>query len=176
MSKRKLRNTYRKIRDSISVCNRKFAEKSFVEELSSVITKAKLVASYCSFKSEFSTELINTLLANQNKLCLPRVDGKNLLFYRPEDYPRNLEVNRWGILEPVLTNQLVQLDDIDLMLIPALAFDSEGFRIGYGGGFYDKVLSKYKGKSWGIGYLQQHSPSSFLIDEHDLPCEKVFLF
>jgi 5-formyltetrahydrofolate cyclo-ligase len=61
-----------------------------------------------------------------------------------------LEKNKWNILEPK-EGKLVESQEIDMVLIPLLAFDQEGHRVGYGKGFYDKLLNKCKSDCKRIG-------------------------
>src|SRR6187402_201479 len=77
-------------------------------------------------------------------IVVPRVNHdteemENFLF---EGF-HQLEKNKWDILEPKAGKQ-IKSQDIDMVLIPLLAFDEEGHRVGYGKGFYDKLLSKCK--------------------------------
>jgi len=81
--------------------------------------------------------------------------------------------NRFGILEPTVKNEISK-DNIDLVIVPGLAFTISGQRIGYGAGFYDKYLSDYKGITFGIVF------SDFIINEcdftpqsFDIPVKKV---
>jgi 5-formyltetrahydrofolate cyclo-ligase len=80
----------------------------------------------------------------QISLVVPRVNHateemENFIF---EGF-HQLEKNKWEILEP-LRGKGIESKEIDLVLIPLLAFDEEGHRVGYGKGFYDKLLSKCK--------------------------------
>jgi 5-formyltetrahydrofolate cyclo-ligase len=77
------------------------------------------------------------------RLCLPVMEakGKPLLFraWTPGD---PLEAVMWGIREPLPSAPLV---DPDVLLSPLLAFDAAGYRLGYGGGFYDRTLARLRG-------------------------------
>ncbi len=53
-----------------------------------------------------------------------------------------LEVTDWGLRQPVAGTPMVDADDIDLVLVPGLAFDLHGGRLGYGGGYYDRLLAR----------------------------------
>lgn len=58
--------------------------------------------------------------------------------------PHDLEVNSWGIPEPKSTAPRVEPGALDMVLVPMLAFDRQGHRIGYGGGYYDRFLAQLK--------------------------------
>ncbi|MGB8701185.1 MAG: 5-formyltetrahydrofolate cyclo-ligase [Thermosynechococcaceae cyanobacterium] len=79
---------------------------------------------------------------------LPRCDGSQLIWHRwnPQD-PNQLQPGAYGILEPMSTLSTIAPAEVDLMLVPAVACDRQGFRLGYGGGFYDRLLSQ---PSWAV--------------------------
>lgn len=116
---------------------------------------AKSVALYFARGFEAS---VNGLLADVNKiLLLPRCEGSGMVFCR---YDGRLAPDRFGIPSPVTEPWP---DTIDLMLVPALAFDRQGCRLGRGGGFYDRALADYNGES--VGVIRD----AFVLDE--LPVE-----
>src|SRR5574344_1414230 len=83
---------------------------------------------------------LTSLLTHQKNFFLPRVNGKDLdvCAYTLGD---ELEFSKFKTLEPK-TEAISNLKLLDLIFIPALAVDKDNFRLGYGGGFYDKLLSK----------------------------------
>lgn len=99
-----------------------------------------------------TTLIINTL----NKDFAPEV-------YIPKSYAdstqthhlyqgsSNLIVNKWGVPEPKDLSQPIPETTFDLVLVPLLAFDKQGYRVGYGGGYYDRFLSKCKPDCLKIG-------------------------
>ena len=98
-----------------------------------------LVASYWSTETEPSTEKINTHLEKQNRLVLPAISGSSLIWTIPE----RLIPSNFGIMSPV--GKAVSLDEISLVLAPALAVSASGRRLGKGGGYYDRALQSYSG-------------------------------
>lgn len=110
--------------------------------------QADIVLSYASFRSEVSTEKINEwILADNKQLFLPRTYAyrHRMEFYRVTDLSL-LEAGYQGILEPKESEPpLLLLPDGKnvLMLMPGVAFDENGNRIGYGGGYYDRYLEVY---------------------------------
>jgi len=125
------------------------------ERLSAAITErlialpefpaARTVAGYASFGSEFDTEAFNVaVIAAGKRLLLPRVDRSRrvLIFHAVSDLQASLIAGVWGIREPdPHVCPRAQLDDVDLMLVPGLAFTTSCERLGYGGGFYDGVIA-----------------------------------
>ena len=110
-----------------------------IEELK----KAKTIASFISINNEISTESLNGyLISLGKKICLPVILNNNkYLIFRSYDKKDTLNRGKFGILEPDKTREEVLPD---LILTPCLAFDKNGYRLGYGGGFYDRTFSKFR--------------------------------
>jgi 5-formyltetrahydrofolate cyclo-ligase len=105
---------------------------------------ATAVLSYASFGSEFDTATLNVaVLAAGKDLLLPRIDrGKRALrLYRVRDLDADLLPGLWGIREPDPSRCAeAPASAAGLILVPGVAFDATGGRLGYGGGFYDRLL------------------------------------
>ncbi len=105
---------------------------------------ARTVAGYVSFGSEFDTAaFVAAVLASGKRLLLPRIDQtqRAMIFYVVTDLQENLLPGAWGIREPdPLRCSRADVDDVDLMLVPGLAFTTRCERLGYGGGFYDAAI------------------------------------
>lgn len=107
---------------------------------------ARCVLAYMSFGSEFETAgLVEDALANGKQLCLPRVDSgtRQLALHRVEDLGRDLQSGVWGIREPLESCPPADLDRIDFVLLPGVAFTPRCERLGYGGGFYDRLIARF---------------------------------
>jgi len=83
------------------------------------------------------------------KIAIPKVEGDILINYYL-DSDCSLQENKWGITEPIHGN-LVNTKEIDLVLVPLLAFDLDGHRVGYGKGYYDRFLKECKDSCIKIG-------------------------
>ncbi len=111
-----------------------------------VYQAARTVLGYMSFGAEFvSDSLMQQVLADGKQLLLPKVnrDRNELDLYRVTDLQHDLAPGLWGIREPLL-EQCVRVDtleEVDFALLPGVAFGRDGTRLGYGGGFYDKLLA-----------------------------------
>lgn len=104
---------------------------------------------YNSFGSEASTQLIiKYLLAEGKDVYLPRVEGENIV---PVPYGETRK-DAFGVEEP--TGQAYS-GEIDVTVVPLLAVNERGFRIGYGKGFYDRYLKNRKTRKVGLGYSFQ---------------------
>lgn len=104
---------------------------------------------YFSFKTEPDTiDIIRRALSEKKRLYLPRVEGRAMNFYEIRDFS-SLKRSRFGIYEPDESHEIcygaasITDKDIKLMLLPGLAFDLMGNRIGYGAGYYDRYLSEH---------------------------------
>ena len=105
---------------------------------------AGTVAAYASFGSELDTSaFIAKTLADGKQLLLPRINRaqRALELRRVIDPAADLVAGVWGIREPAEHCAIVPLATIDFMLVPGVAFTQIGARLGYGGGFYDRLLA-----------------------------------
>lgn len=89
--------------------------------------------------------LYRMAMARGIPVCLPRVEGGEMHFYRYEG-EGTLTPDRFGILSPSPSSGEVTLTSQTLCLLPGLAADKSGVRLGYGGGFYDRFLPRFAGK------------------------------
>ena len=102
--------------------------------------EAKTLYGYLPYNQEVRTEpILLQALKDGKKVAVPKVYGDTMRFIYLEDL-NGIEKGYAGIPEPV-ADEPVAADETALVLMPGLAFDKEGHRIGYGGGFYDKFLS-----------------------------------
>lgn len=101
---------------------------------------AETLYGYLPYNQEVRTEpILLQALKDSKKVAVPKVYGDTMRFIYLEDLS-GIEKGYAGIPEPVADEPVAQ-DEKALVLMPGLAFDKEGHRIGYGGGFYDKFLS-----------------------------------
>jgi len=127
------------------------------------IAKASVIASYYSFGTEPNTHQLNAaLIAAGKHLLLPRINGENIDWVQWNGSSENL-VAHGKFLEPTGPT-FTDLAAIDLVLVPALAIDPDGYRLGQGGGFYDRALPLLRAWKHGVAYNYERM-------EHDLPRE-----
>jgi 5-formyltetrahydrofolate cyclo-ligase len=150
---------------SARACNALIALSEFAD--------ARTVAGYKALRKELDPSQVLQLAAAQGKrVVLPRVVDDTLVFQLVTAGEELVE-NDWGILEPPESAEVVAPGEIDLVLVPALALDLRGYRIGYGKGFYDRVLpAMQRACSVGLCYdfqLLAEVPN----EDHDVPLKRV---
>ena len=116
-----------------------------------VVQEAGSAGLYAAVRNEVETEWLHGELVKQRKqVFYPKIDGKSLRFFEVEKVA-DLVKGRWGIREP-LEDVVKEVNEIETIIIPAVAFDERGYRIGFGKGYYDRCLEKYRGVIVGCVY------------------------
>ena len=147
----------------------KFTPSSFSIILNSPeILAAKTVTSYYSYQDEPNTHEINkALIKAGKKLLLPRVNGEELDWIHWNGDESALKIAR-RLSEPVGA-PVQDLSDVDVIIVPALHIDQDGYRLGQGGGYYDRALAHLPG--WKIGLVHAGELTSEILprEAHDIP-------
>jgi 5-formyltetrahydrofolate cyclo-ligase len=148
--KKALRKKILVLRDALTLEERikkSRAIKSFLFSLPEFI-QAEMVMFFISFRSEVLTEeMIKETIDRKQKVAVPVTDleHRRLKISELEDYDSDLVLSTYGILEPKKEKvREVRPDEIDLVVAPGSVFDERGRRIGYGGGYYDRLLRELK--------------------------------
>ncbi len=110
--------------------------------------RASSVLGYMNFGTEFASEhWVVAAQAAGKRVALPRVNPltRTLDLYWVTDLSRQLLVGKWGIREPSIEScqRLNDLNEVEFALLPGVGFTRQGARLGYGGGFYDKLLAGF---------------------------------
>ena len=135
--------------------------------------EAKVIATYLSFPHEFQTqELIEQALKDGKKVLIPKTYPKGRMDFVVYD-PQQLVKTAFGLLEPQGDLEVVDASQIDLIHVPGLAFTTEGYRIGYGGGYYDRYLEHFSGHTLSTVYPCQIQ--DFISENHDIPVQEVLI-
>ena len=174
MNKQEIRYKLKIKRRYFQGVRRDFFNEVIAESFMAAYGKYDSFLLYCAKGDEASTSLIEQrLIELGKKIFYPRVEGENIVAV---PYGQ-MKVGAFGIQEPIgqAYNQ-----EIDITIVPLLAVNGSGFRVGYGKGFYDRYLKTHNTKSVGLGYSFQFD--EFEEDEWDEPldefiCEKgIFKF
>lgn len=148
VDKKELRRIILEKRDNINLSERIRYDKDIFNTLinSEVYNKSKCIFVFVSYKSEVNThEIIKHSLAQGKRVCVPKVSSKSEGMYAVEIKKfEDLKSGKYGILEPESFEYKINEAEIDLALIPGVAFDKSGGRVGYGAAFYDRFLVKLK--------------------------------
>ncbi len=171
MEKSYIRRNIRVIKKTLSEVEKRDAAKQVFSKLETIdeFISSQNILIYHSLPDELPTiEFIKKWYKRKN-IFLPRVNGENLEILAFDD---NLLTGAFNIKEPVGDN-IIDINTIDLIIVPAIAFDRKGNRIGRGKGYYDRLLKSAKGiMKIVIGYDFQ------LIDDiesesHDIPVDVI---
>ena len=136
--------------------------------------EAKVIATYLSFPHEFQTQgLIDQALRDGKKVLIPKTYPKGRMEFVVYD-PQQLVKTSFGLLEPQGNLEVVDTSQIDLIHVPGLAFTTEGYRIGSGGGYYDRYLENFAGHSLSTIYPCQ--VQEFNSEDHDIPVQEVLIY
>lgn len=137
-----------------------------------VVEDAQTICIYHSTNEEANTQaIIYKLLLEGKEICLPRMDGNVMTMRQIEtiSFPYD---KYFGIRQPDKNSTIVLPNQIDLLVLPGLAFDKSKNRLGQGGGFYDKFLDEYKGKTIMLAYSFQEV-KDIPIEKHDKKVDNI---
>ncbi len=139
---------------------------------------ARAVLFYVNFRSEVNTRgLIESAIAGGKRVIVPKVDRKahELRLFEISDPGRDLESGYMGIYEPVEgLSKPANATEIDLVILPGVGFDEGGRRLGYGGGYYDRLITRLRPDARLVALafdiqLRDRIP----CEEHDKPVGRI---
>jgi len=165
--KSELRKRYRRERSEHAV-NTPYSYLIDSKEISS----ARVIASYISYGDEPNTaELNQAIIAAGKKLLLPRmveVNGEPGLEWVSWNGDRQYLKERGRILEPIGPAD-IDLNQIAVLIVPALRVDGDGYRLGQGGGFYDRALAQVDAWTIALIFPEEISGQPLPREDHDIP-------
>jgi len=172
--KNKIRKNILDARFALTPEARRAKSKEIEQRLFSLpeFSSASIVMFYASFQSEVETHgMIRRALAEGKRVVLPRVKGKVLELLEIGNFDQDVSPGAWGIPEPD-QGKPANVHDIALIVVPGAVFDEHGNRVGYGAGFYDKLLPQYQGMTAALAFELQVVPQ-VPADAHDVPMKKI---
>lgn len=161
---------------SLSPGGRAAAEASLARQFCAQVAfqQARRVGLFASLPLEVATDfLITESLQRQKEVFLPRVAGGVLIFHQIKSLTE-LVVNSKGIREPVATQPVLAAAKLDLLLVPGLAFDQAQNRLGFGQGFYDRVLQNFASPTISLAFDFQILPQ-LPVTRFDQKVQKILV-
>jgi len=181
--KSEIRSQIRKIRNTLDPDYQNKAANLLVDKLQTqqAFNQAKRIACFLSFDGEISTKpLIQEIISNAKQCYLPKLKPykPNRLWFMPYDQSTPMINNKYGIPEVDLpVNRAIAPSQLDIVLLPLVAFDKNGNRLGMGGGYYDATFAHLKSQQKrpvfvGLAYAEQQV-KSLPYDPWDLSLDAV---
>lgn len=176
-NKKELRKRILNIRSSMSLED---AEKNSNIILDKIINmniykQSKLVFVYMDFNKEVMTsKLMEHMLCDKKRLVIPYTNTKNIALIPSEITKQtDLKLNSFGYYEPV-TIRPIDPKEIDLVIVPGLVFDKQLNRIGFGKGYYDRILVKLKPSAFKMALAHEFQVlESIPAEEHDIKMDMI---
>ena len=174
MDKQNLRSKYNSLRNNISTKDKTIWDEVLCQKLLNYIiqSKPKIVHTYLPLGSEINFYPVIDYLLNQNiKVVCPKTLDKPLLQHLILNSLEHLEDGKFGTKFPSGENGYN--GNYDLIIVPGLAYNSQNYRLGYGGGYYDHFLkSQPKAVKLGLFYSFQLN-EELSVERHDVPLDLI---
>ncbi len=175
--KRQLRTEIKRRRAALSPEERKILSLAICRKLleSELFRGARTIFFFASFGTEVETfPALGEALLRGRRVALPRtLLGERRLVFHQVFTLGELVPGPYGILEPPRKNPVIPPEEADLILVPGLAFDRQGYRLGYGGGFYDRFLAGLSAPRVALAFSFQILPE-IPHEPHDLRVDLIF--
>lgn len=175
MGKNELRKGMIIALEQIGLIERKKAEKAMHTHLfeSALWKQADSIGVTLSTTKEWDTKaIVEQAWLDGKKVCVPKSihHTRELHFYEITSF-RQVETGYYDLIEPIVS-ETERVDDaaIDLMIVPGLIFTREGYRIGFGGGYYDRFLKDFKNSTVSLLHSNQ-LVDSFPVESFDIPVQ-----
>jgi len=168
-AKSRCRRELRSIEKSLTVEDKQCSDALIMQNLSRLpeYLAAKTVFSFVGMASEPDTaSFIADALSRGKRVCVPLCTAPGIMELKEICALSELSPGSFSILEPPVDNPTLTPDEVDFALIPCLGCDRKGFRIGRGGGYYDRFLAAYGGKAALLCreiFIMEHIP----VEPHD---------
>ena len=140
---------------------------------SAAYQNAQVIATYLSMPHEVSTAaFIKQAQLDGKRVLVPKTYGQGRMVFVDYDESR-LQKSSFDLMEP-MSEEAVEKSKIDLIHVPGVVFNSQGFRIGYGGGYYDRYLADFAGASISTIYAAQQA--DFTPAQHDVAVKELLIY
>lgn len=142
--KKRLRKKFLNERNALDIKIREDIDKKIIKNIleSYEYISAKNIFTFVGIGSEINTiPLIEKAIEDKKDVFVPLCIDKSSMESRKINSISELEEKHFGLLEPSINSEKIEINKIDLSIIPCLAVDKEGYRLGYGGGYYDRYFA-----------------------------------
>lgn len=178
MTKNELRKHFLSLRDNIAESQREIFNASITRALLShdKFQDSKVIFTYVSFRSEVDTlTLIDRAFELGKRVFVPVVNTAERNMHAAEIFSKqDLKSGYKGILEPAFDTPVADVVEIDLAIIPGAVFDYKGYRIGYGGGYYDRFLPQLSSHAFFMGLaFPNQMVERVPTEKHDVPLHQI---
>ena len=189
MSEEDIRNTRKEVRDRIKMQRRSMSRDDAVKKSEAIAEKlfglqdfrdASTVAFYAEKHDDrevCTEEMIKRSMRMQKTIALPVTykAERRLRFFKTKNYSElHATPKNFYIPEPIPSEKnMIAESDFDLVLVPGIAFNLDGYRLGWGFGFYDDFLSRVSRKTKRIGLAYELQIADFPVESHDIPVDKI---
>lgn len=143
---------------------------------STEFSKAEIIGITISRFPEVDTRpIIEAAWALGKQVAVPKCNRQTkAMDFRLLKSFENLEVVFLNLREPIISEtKSVPVDEIDLQIVPGVVYSDSGYRIGFGGGYYDRYMLDFQGDSLSLAF-QCQTGKLVPVEEHDIPIEKIF--
>ncbi len=172
MNKSNLREKMKKIRDGLSFSSEKNCKitDNVIELLDGLKFNSLFV--YASIRSEVDTFKLIKRYFGTKKILVPHTYAGKMLAVELDDMDRLRDVSSLGNVFSADNLDIIPCDGVDVTIVPMLAFNKNKYRLGYGGGYYDKFLSTTNTLKIGLAYDEQFVDDDF-NEEYDIPLDII---
>lgn len=179
-TKKDIRKKILSIRNSMSSEEADYKSNIIIDKLTALdeYKNSKTIFVYMSFGNEVNTlELIKQMLVSNKRVVVSYTDSKNTVLIPSEikNLEEDLARNKFGYLEPIFDRIIrVEPEEIDLIIAPGVVFDKSFNRIGYGKGYYDRILAKKRKDTKTIAVAYEFQVlDNIPAEEHDIKMDKI---
>ncbi len=193
MSEEDIRDTKKEsrqeVRDRIKIQRKRMSRKEAVKKSKEIAKKLfslqdfrnALITAFYAEKHEdrevCTEEMIKSSITTQKTIALPVTykAERRLRFFKIKNYSElHATPKNFYIPEPIPKEQnIIAENDFDLIIVPGIAFNLNGYRLGWGFGFYDDFLSRVNKKAKKIGLAYEFQIANFPTESHDIPVDKI---
>ena len=172
MHKDELREQIRQQKRQFTPAQLKELSLPVLERLRPLLREAQVILAYYALSDEVNTHsLLDELVAEGKTVLLPKVMDDTSMELRRYTGPQDLSEGAYHIMEPTGA-PFTDLEQINVALIPGIAFDAQGHRLGRGKGYYDRFLTAFTGRTIGVCFDFQ-KVAEVPVDAHDVAVNMV---